>query len=118
MSQWTHINAVIRFDSVAALGMNLPDMSNVPSGSEGPMQLVIVKNPHDSSMASHTAMFWGDLRDYDNRDEIADYFNSITENQMIRSGLLEIEVEGRPIETFRFNNDHGVNKWEAVSPKK
>lgn len=111
MSQWTHINAVIRFDCLAMLGMKFPDLSNVPSGSEGDMQVQIWHNPSSHAMASHTVMFWGDLRDYSNDKEVLDYFTDITKGQMISSGLLEIDVESRPTVVYR----HDRKGWQKIT---
>jgi len=109
MSQWTHINAVVRFDCMSILGMRMPDLiSTVPEGSEGPMHVQMWQNPNPNSMAQYTVMFWGDLRDYDDVKEILAYFDSIVKGQMIRSGLLEIDVEGSAALTYRIKEKEWV----------
>lgn len=112
MSQWTHINAVIRYDCMRIMGQTLPDLSLVPSGSEGPMHVQIYQNPSTNSLAAYTVMFWGDLRDYHDGEEIMNYFKSVTKGQMIRSGLVEIDIEGRSVQTFRYNNEK--SEWEYL----
>lgn len=130
MSQWTHINAVIRFDSLRAVGLpGLPNLGNtctyesdrkdwddcnVPMGSEGSMQYQVWDNPHTGSLAAYTAMFWGDLRDYEDDKEILEYFARITKGQMIRSGLLEIDIEGSTPVIYSFDRDECV--WKPITP--
>ena len=133
MSQWTHINAVIRFDVIRVLGMKMPDLGKtlnyegdddisdwedeectVPCGSEGSMRYQVWENPSPNSAAGYTAMFWGDLRDYSDVEKIFNYFVKITSGQMIRSGLLEIEVEGNDdILIYRYADD----KWNQLISK-
>lgn len=128
MSQWTHINAVIRFDAIRVMGQTLPDLGytcsyesetedwdkcNVPCGSEGSMQYQVWEDKGGSgSIAAYTVMFWGDLRDYSDSNAILHYFNKITKGQMIRSGLLEIDIEGSQPIILRYNE----NEWGQISP--
>lgn len=126
MSQWTHINASIRFDGI--LGMGLPtekelgricrwededtshwDNPDLPCGSEGSIEYTIVKTGSENSLACMAVIFTGDLRDYDNVDEILQYFDRITKGKMIRSGVLEIDVEFRQIYVYRYDSDLG--RW-------
>lgn len=129
MSQWTHINAVIRFDALRMiLGEDKPDLGNtfnyessdeecekvsVPYGSEGSLQHQLWENPSRSAMAAYTAMFWGDLRDYSNLDEILSYFNKLTTGKLIRSGILEIDVEGSPTKIYRCDG-YNDGKWIEI----
>lgn len=122
MSQWTHVNASIRFDGL--LGMGLPsekelgkmckwededdshwDNSNLPCGSEGSIEYTIVKTGGENSLACMVVVFTGDLRDYDNVQEILDYFNKITNGKMIRSGILEINVAPQEVKVYRYSDD-------------
>lgn len=128
MSQWTHINASIRFDGIIGFGTAEPDLGitcsyedeeeqwnkcDVPCGSEGSMQYMVWKNPSQSSLAFRTVVFWGDLRSYSNVEEILTYFNRITEGQMIRSGILEIDVEFKDTLAYQY-----VNKvWELINTR-
>ncbi len=105
MSQWTHVNAVIRFDGMKDM-MPDPDLGstvsfddeqdtwdrcNVPCGSEGSLSYHLEEV--GEGMTRFTAAIWGDLRNYSDTEEIITYFKRITEGQMIRSGLVEIDVE-------------------------
>ena len=124
MSQWTHVAGVIRFDGLLNmtpkpnLGKTVVfedpeekwDKCNVPMGSEGSLEHNLITNPHESSMAKWVATIWGDLRDYDNADEIIEYFKRITKGQMVRNGVFTINIEGSPDRTFI----HGENEWKEV----
>ena len=117
MSQWTHVNASIRFDGL--LGMGLPTENDLdaictyedwkdtdmPCGSEGGLQYSIVRNPDTSCMAAMVVVFYGDLRDYDDASEIIEYFNKITNGKMIRNGVLEIEVEFKETLIYRYDSE-------------
>ena len=73
MSQWTHVNASIRFDGL--LGMGLPTESDLgvictyenwkntdmPCGSEGGLQYSIIKNPDTSCLAAWWLYFMATL---------------------------------------------------------
>ena len=126
MSQWTHVNASIRFDSILGQGIitekELGKMckwedkdtshwedSKLPCGSEGSIEYEIVQTGGENSMAAQVVVFAGDLRDYDDDKEILNYFKSITENKMIRSGILEIDVEYKTKLIFIF--DSTANEW-------
>lgn len=109
MSQWTHVNAIIRYDSMVGwpeLPNFLYDLDNntdhLPEGSEGPLHINIWTNPHRTSAAQHTVSIWGDLRGYGDGAKIFSYFNRITNNQMIRAGLLEIDVEGEKTLVYNY----------------
>jgi hypothetical protein len=125
MSQWTHVNASIRFDEIMNIGL-LPtekelgkicrwededtshwDNPDLPCGSEGSIDYKIIKNPDGSCMAAMVVVFFGDLRDYDNADEILNYFERVTKGKMIRSGVLEIDVESKDTLIYRYDS----NKW-------
>lgn len=127
MSVWTHVNASIRFDGIRGI-TELPDEKAfgeirrfedrdvwgptiLPLGREGSLEYQIINNPDPSSTSCMVVVFWGDLRDYYEHEPILEYFEKITEGQMIRSGILEISVgsEENP-HIFRFNQDS--QKWE------
>lgn len=126
MSKWTHVNASIRFDGLT--NKTLPtkkelgivckygdedesrwENPDLPCGSEGSIDYRIIKNPDKDCVAAMVVVFWGDLRDYDNIDEILQYFEEITIGKDIRSGILEIDVEFREILIYRYNQD--TEKW-------
>ena len=102
MSVWTHVAVVIRVDDLRGIGISKdrklgfppnPKAYSVPSGSEGGLKFNIWINPEPSHIAAYTLMIWGDLRDYNNIDEIVTYLNEITEGRMIRQLAGEISVE-------------------------
>ena len=127
MSQWTHINASIRFDTL--MGMGEPTREELgepcyfenmekcgdklPYGSEGSLDYRIIQRTDcENCMASHAVVFFGDLRDYDDVEEIMEYFNNITKDKIIRSGIIEIEVESNRVWIYRFSDE--TNKFEKV----
>lgn len=119
MSQWTHVNGAIRFDSVRMEGMPFNtldaikklcgntasfkdssaawDKCNVPSGSEGSIQFSFWANSSLTSTAAFGVHIFGDLRDFGSEDvhKIKEWFGRVTttEHVMIRSAILEIRVE-------------------------
>lgn len=124
MSQWTHVNASIRFDGF--LGTGLPtkqelgqiccwedentshwDNPDLPCGSEGSIEYEIISNPNKNSIAAMVIVFFGDLRDYDNAQEILEYFERITKDKIIRSGILEIDIEFKETLVYRHDSDTG-----------
>lgn len=130
MSQWTHVNASIRFDSVFNLGLPTEDElgricdfydedtshwdnSILPCGSEGSIRYEIIRNEKDSDLAAMVIVFYGDLRDYDNKDYILEYFNRLTKGRMIRSGVLEIDIEYEGAYVFNYNSEK--EEWNERS---
>lgn len=91
MSQWTHLAGVIRIDALrdgderdiqqekALKGLfrtwSYGDRDfkkykcNVPSGSEGSIQVKIVPGEEDS-LAAYAILLWGDLRDFGDAEDI------------------------------------------------
>lgn len=121
MSQWTHVNASIRYDT--HIGIGLPDFGyNVPEGSEGPLTISIWQNPHRMMSASHTVSIFGDLRDYNDVEEILRYFTRITTENYdsmdskldVRSGTLEIIRDWIDTKLFRWDSE--VNEWIQYIP--
>ena len=115
MSQWTHVNACIRFDDLrlAGLGKGTLDMKTgqIPEGSEGPLQFTVIENPDLHAMAAYVALVWGDLRDFgkENVQQIIDYLNAIVDGRAIRSGIAEIDVEYSDPMVLRYDDEPG--KW-------
>lgn len=119
MSQWTHVNGSIRFDALRIEGMpfntakeieellgntatfedseDVWDKCNVPHGSEGSIQFHLWVNPNLHHIAAFTVGIFGDLRDFgaDDVHKIEEWFKRVTETEhiMIRSAILEIDVE-------------------------
>jgi hypothetical protein len=124
MSQWAHVNGSIRIDGITGLLPN-PDFKsmfrtcnyedpedkwkacNVPKGSEGSLKINIWQNPDDSCMARFTINIFGDLRDYENKDEIKNWFTDICTKHdlMIRDAVLTCDIEYNSISVFTFYND-------------
>ena len=115
MSVWTHVNCSIRIDAVRIndsgkskitelkkkLGkiIEWEDLSTVPdnpipNGTEGSLRYQIIKNTDRASLAAYLIIIWGDLRDYNDHNEVLQYFKSVIEGEMIRSLVFEIDVEG------------------------
>ena len=142
MSQWTHITAAIRYNYLEMLMGNSPiDMGcfgkpvgweddfksevpaitgspTLPCGSEGSLDYEIIKSKDESSLGCRDAIFHGDLRDYDDVEEILEYFKEITtkDKYMVRSGVLEIDVEFKRARVFRFDID--TKEWVEYVPTK
>ncbi len=129
MSTWTHICGCIRFDGVVALGTPAPNLGrtcsfdddsdtwdncDVPCGSEGSIEHHLRTCTEDSKMARWSAMFYGDLRDYDDHDEILEYFKRITEGRMIRQGVFTIDTSGMEPRTYEYDSAEN-NQWSLCS---
>jgi hypothetical protein len=113
MSIWTHVNGSVRIDDIRfQYGDNIEnikkcfgnivnyddpqekwDNCTVPCGSEGSIKYEIYENPDISSLSSYRVQIWGDLRDYDDIEEIKNWFQKAISTLIIRSSILEIEVE-------------------------
>lgn len=113
MSIWTHINGCIRIDGIPSimdvsdnkmkeiLGSTCEyessgaerDACNVPCGSEGSMQYKLIGA--GTGLILWTVPVWGDLRDYDDAQEVTDWFNRVTQKSglIIRDAVLQINVE-------------------------
>ncbi len=130
MSQWTHVNASIRFDGL--MGMGLPtesdlgqmckwgdedtshwETSKLPCGSEGSIEYTVVKTGGENSLACMAVIFTGDLRDYEDKEEILNYFTELCKGKMVRSGILEIDIEFQ--QTFVYRHDDEKDSWVEVA---
>lgn len=124
MAQWTHVAAVIRFDSFRALAkdpseVKPPDLDGeLPSGSEGKLKTLLWDNPDFSSSPAYTATIFGDLRHYDSAEGVLEYLNGVTarwleapHNCGIRAGVAYIDVENRPPIVAWFTGEGW--RWEA-----
>lgn len=122
MSQWTHINGIIRIDDLRKIITNKKTnwkqiiLQNSPSGSEGGIQVLHWENPEKSSCASDTISIFADLRDKD-RETIKEVntwiLKIITEIQksgLIRSLIFEVEVETK--EKVIFNTTYKNDKYK------
>ena len=126
MSRWTHVTGAIRFDGVAhvptyrqtglatlksILGKTVTYDSpkedwlkcSVPCGSKGSIQYHI--HEYDTGLPWVIVAIWGDLRDYDNIQAIADWFSKIChEHPLVRQGVLEIQC-GDQTRVVQFTHD-------------
>lgn len=120
MSKWTHVSAVIRIDDFSFISHRKRNTSKtvekiigpmclfekwnkhskLPTGSEGSIEYNVVQNKDESSLARFTVVFYGDLRDYDDLQEIKEWFIKLREeieasdNEMIyRDAILKAWVE-------------------------
>lgn len=103
MSQWTHVNGSIRVDGIPGM-MQKPNLgiiktwedgnfddATVPCGSEGSLQYRIYEV--GNGLVWLNIQIWGDLRDYDNTPEIIKWINKSFKGYIIRSGIIEIDIE-------------------------
>lgn len=127
MSQWTHVNGSIRVDAIRLPGvedspLNLGKESHweddhesvdIPTGSEGSLTWTKWENPSQNAMAAYTVNFFGDLRDYDDVDDIEKYLDQIVKGQMIRGGICEVNIEYGDTIIYRYNSNG--TKWEKIA---
>jgi len=119
MSTWTHVNGCIRVDGIPGLGLpgdtlasirdilgtpvsyeqRKPVSNPLPTGSEGSFTYKIIRA--GDGLVMWTIPIWGDLRDYDDVEAIEQWFEGVIHSGvMIRSAVLEVEVDGSPIVVF------------------
>ena len=127
MSTWTHINGSIRIDGIPSIQPEIAtkeavqkrigntcdfdsdeiswDKCTVPCGSEGSVQYEVIRA--GDGLMVWTVCIWGDLRDYDNTDEVAGWFDKITKDSgiMIRQAVLEVRVEGGEAVILQYKED-------------
>lgn len=130
MSQWTHVNASFRLNSLGRIDddalikifgksvdyyhMNEIEYDDdwevkdkekyLPMGSEGTLGMSIWHNPNKSSMASTTVSVFGDLRDFGSFDEIEEWFNRCCDSFGsfgIRQAVCQVGVEGCGTKVFQ-----------------
>lgn len=127
MSQWTHVNASFRLNSIGEIPdekiidifgkqVDYRSMSSIeydenyevkdkdkylPMGSEGTLEMSIWHNPDKSCMASTTVSVFGDLRDYETFNEIEEWFNKCCNSSWIRQAVCQVEVEGGGTKIFQ-----------------
>lgn len=115
MSVWTHITGALRIDAVVmnkqheqmilkkvheTLGKTCNHDStsdvfnacNVPRGSEGSLQYYV--HQYDTGLPWAIIGIWGDLRDYDNVDEIKAWWEKVCKAfPLVRQGVLVVRCE-------------------------
>lgn len=114
MAVWTYVNASIRFEtrspdksiSKKDLGIIRRHGSNrkplIPCGSEGGLEYKIIKPHNKKTKTQHTLVITGDLRHYDDVNEILQYFEKITKGKWILSGILEINISTERVFVYRY----------------
>lgn len=113
MSNWTHVAAIFRVDSLEDInfedifGKELhytdePDVWDearehpekfLPLGSEGSLEMSVWRNPEDHYTARYTVSVFGDLRDHDRVDEIIKWFDDKCKQLWIRQAVITVENE-------------------------
>ncbi len=130
MSQWTHVNASFRLDSLGRMddetiikifgkSVDYSHMDEIeydyewevvdkgkylPMGSEGTLEMSIWHNPNESCIASTTVSVFGDLRDYGSFNEIEEWFNRCCDafgRFGIRQAVCQVGVEGYGTKVFQ-----------------
>lgn len=126
MSNWTHVAAVVRIDSLRLyddepnfadhFGHEVKwedDMSvwddaernpekYLPMGSEGSLQMSVWINPNRSHLDAYTVTIFGDLRDHDSPDSIIQWFRRKCENIMVRNATIEVANELNGVKTWNY----------------
>lgn len=115
MSVWTHITGNIRIDGLPGVSplftvegikemlgntcsfdddRDIWDKCSVPKGSEGSLQYEVIE--YSGGLPWITVAVWGDLRDYDDVDEIKKWFEGIVcqKEIMTRQAVLNVSVNG------------------------
>lgn len=126
MSQWTHVAGIFRVDAliineevqketikeIKGLLGKIVDFGDdddwntlLPCGSEGSLKYEVIPNPSLNSLSAFTIPVWGDLRDYDNVDEIISWFEGVCRNLWIRQAIIEIDVEGQDPVVHRYEQE-------------
>ena len=116
MSQWTHVCATFRIDALdrvlsndtieSVIGKPIgfcefveEGVKYLPKGSEGSLKYELIENPDKGTVAAYVLVVYGDLRDYDNIDEIELWFRKgACSFSLLRQAVCTVEVEDR--ETF------------------
>ena len=118
MSQWTHIMACFRIDTIYMERCPNFDI-NSPHGSKGGLHFQIWRNPRDSDIARFTVTVFGDLRDTDisGIEDTRKWFEECcqpTNMYYIRDAVLHInhEFNGIYIYTWQDNKIKIVGKRE------
>ena len=115
MSLWTHVAGLIRIDDLRVYGLPAKDSiedcfiantwhkpnenGNLPTGSEGSLDVEIIRRKHDGQEYMVTVALWGDLRSYGNKEAetIKDWWKQIPEKlgdgRWIRQAVLEVNCE-------------------------
>jgi len=97
MSVWTHINGSIRIDNISnktrtsLATIDLALKKNIPTGSEGNIEYRISKIIDEDAQDVFQVSIFGDLRDYENYQEVKEWFYSICDKFNIRQAILQVQ---------------------------
>lgn len=122
MSIWTHVAGMIRVDSIFPKGIpslgrtcdfDSPqsewDLCDVPCGSEGSLFWRFENTQRGNSLSRGHFSIWGDLRSYENPDEVLAWLNTLPEILRdagfgIRQAVVQCEVENQGAHLFHFEH--------------
>lgn len=126
MSNWTHVAAIFRVDSLRLDGHKL-DFDKIfgkelsyndaremffeaedhpeeflPYGSEGSLKMSVWESPDRSYIAAYTVSVFGDLRDHDSIEEIINWFDEKCKGISIRQAVITVynEYYGAKTKTY------------------
>lgn len=138
MSVWTHVNGVVRLNDYSFLSSkrntrkdvekiigpmclfhNWNENTKLPLGSEGSIEYKVIQSTEESNLARFNIIFWGDLRDYDDLNEIIQWFNNLKKEieskdtfMQYRDAILSCECEAGNSIIVKLNTD--TNKLEVI----
>jgi hypothetical protein len=67
------------------------------------LNISVWEQPRIGSLAAYTVSIFGDLRDYEDEQEIIDFFNRFISDKWIRDASFTIRVEGKKMRVFVYN---------------
>lgn len=132
MSIWAHVAGIIRIDSMARclrhvdkpnLGVictweSDDDETTIPSGSEGSLRWSFEETGSKSSLSWGNIHISGDLRDFDNSQEIIDWVKEVTKSDewWVRQAVITIDIEC--YDTIIMSMHSGSKNWEIITLSK
>ena len=127
MSNWTHVAAIFRIDSLPHEGKDFTKIFGkeldyydstekwneasdhpehfLPLGSECSLQMSIWENPDKSCMNAFTISVFGDLRDHDSIEEIIKWFDEKCSMLWIRQAVITVENEWNGTQTKTYGDE-------------
>ncbi len=136
MSQWTHVCGCIRVDAIQGLTSKIDFKkilgniieyetdgewnTKLPLGSEGSIKYDIWTNSDMGEMYAYTISIFGDLRDYEDKEEIKEWFKNVCLNSglMIRDAVLSIQVEYKSKIILWYDAGYGKQRIEGIEVQK
>lgn len=127
MSNWTHVAAIFRVDSLSHEGEDFTKIFGkeldyydstekwneasdrpehfLPLGSEGSLQMSVWENPNKNCMDAFTISVFGDLRDHDSIEEIIKWFDEKCSMLWIRQAVITVENEWFGTQTKTYGDE-------------